>query len=82
MNNDDARNSESAETVSTLVHKILLAQADLVDVEAAARHDKRLRPAASRARAKVADMLTQLAILRGETPPPPPPPDGKLQLGL
>ena len=37
MNDDDARNSESAETVSTLVHKILLAQAELVDIEAAAR---------------------------------------------
>lgn len=77
------RNSEGAETVSTLVHSILLAQADLVDLEAAARSDKRLRPAAARARAKVADMLTQLAILRGEPPPPPPPPsDAELQLGL
>lgn len=77
------RNSEGAETVSTLVHKILLAQADLVDIEAAARRDKRLRPAAARARAKVADLMTQLAILRGEPPPPPPPPsDAELQLGL
>lgn len=74
--------SEGTETVSTLVHKILLAQADLVDIEAAARRDKRLRPAAARARAKVADMMTQLAILRGETPPPPPPSDAELQLGL
>ena len=77
------RNSEGAETVSTLVHSILLAQADLVDIEAAARRDKRLRPAAARARAKVADMMTQLAILRGEPPPPPPPPsDAELPLGL
>lgn len=74
--------SADAETVSTLVHKILLAQADLVDVEAAARHDKRLRPAASRARAKVADMLTQLAILRGEMPPSPPPPADELPLKM
>ena len=77
MNNDDARNSESAETVSTLVHKILLAQADLVDVEAAARHDKRLRPAAARARAKGADLATHLALFRRRTPPPPPPPRGR-----
>ena len=42
-----ARNSEGAETVSTLVHSILLAQADLVDIEAAARRDRasRLLPA-------------------------------------
>lgn len=76
------RNSEGAETVSTLVHSILLAQADLVDIEAAARRDKRLRPAAARARAKVADMMTQLAILRGETPPPPPPPADELPLKM
>lgn len=74
--------SEGTETVSTLVHSILLAQADLVDIEAAARRDKRLRPAASRARAKVADMLTQLAILRGETPPPPPPTADELPLKM
>ena len=74
--------SEGTETVSTLVHSILLAQADLVEIEAAARRDKRLRPAAARARAKVADMMTQLAILRGEPPPPPPPSDAELQLGF
>lgn len=76
------RNSEGAETVSTLVHSILLAQADMVDLEAEARRDKRLRPAALRARAKVADMMTRLAILRGEPPPPPPKPDSDLQLTL
>ena len=74
--------SEGAETVSTLVHKILLAQADLVDIEAEARRDKRLRAAAALSRAKVADMLTQLAILRGETPPPPPPPADELPLKM
>lgn len=76
------RNSEGAETVSALVHSILLAQADLVDIEAAARSDKRLRASAALARAKVADMLTQLAILRGETPPPPPPSADELPLKM
>lgn len=74
--------NEATETVSTLVHKILLAQADLVDLEAAARRDKRLRASAARARAKVADMLTLLAILRGETPPPPPLPADELPLKM
>ena len=74
--------NEAPETASTLVHKILLAQADLVDLEAEARRDKRLRASAALARAKVADMLTQLAILRGETPPPPPPPADELPLKM
>lgn len=62
--------TKAGDNISELADAALHALADAVELERRAKLDRRLVPAAKRARERVDAILRRLAILRGETPPP------------